>query len=574
MKRRLAAILATDVVGYSTLMHADEAGTLAALRAHRQELFDPETERHGGRIVKLMGDGALVEFPSVVDAVECALAIQKALINSGGPISLRIGINLGDVIYDGDDIYGDGVNVAARLEALAKPGGICISSIVQESIGNRVAAKFGDAGQHEVKGLPQPIRVWHWPPEEELKAAANQTASFQKPSIAVLPFVNMSRDPEQEYFSDGITEDILTELSRFRFLSVIARNSSFRYKGQATKGQDVGRELGVRYVLEGSVRKAGERVRITAQLIDANTGGHVWADRYDGELADVFELQDSITASVVGAVQPGIFSAEMDRAGRKRPSNLDAYDLYLRGWWNYFRLTREGMFEARKLLSLAIELDSGFAAAHTALASAHLYEFGRFWSNDPHRSLTEAVQAAQRAISLDPNDAEPHWILSLSLVFDRRYGLSLSEADRAVELNPNLAVAYCARSFAHTFGGQPEDGVKDAMKAIQFSPNDPFRFGFLNILTISQYASRNYEGAAEAATKLTGLAPQHPFGYFNLAAACGRLGQLQEAQHALQEGMRLHPNFSKEFIGALWPFKHASDLEHLLEGLHEVGLAK
>ncbi len=393
-----------------------------------------------------------------------------------------------------------------------------------------------------------------------------------KPSIAVLPFTNMSGDPDQEYFSDGVTEDIITELSRFHSLSVVTRNSSFRYKGQAPKVQDIGRELGIRYVLQGSVRKASEQVRITAQLIDATSGSHIWADRYDGGLADIFELQDEITASVVGAIHPGIFKAEMDRVKRKRPDNLNAYDLYLRGWWNGFQLTRESISEARKLLSKAIELDSGFAAAHTALAWAHFYEFARFWSDDSQRSLTEAIQAAQRAISLDANDAESHWMVSIGLTFDRQYDLGFAEAERALELNSNLAMAYCARSFVGALAGHPEDGVADALTALRLSPQDPFRFAFLNSLTMSQYASRNYEAAADAAMKLTGVAPEHPFGYFNLAAACGQLGRSQEARHALRQGMRYHPDFSKEFIGATAPYKDAADLERFLEGFHKAGL--
>ncbi len=382
----------------------------------------------------------------------------------------------------------------------------------------------------------------------------------------------MSGDPEQEYFSDGITEDIITELSRFRSLSVVARNSSFRYKGQSPKVRDIGRELGVRYVLEGSVRKASERVRITAQLIDATTGSHVWADRYDGGLANIFKLQDEITASVVGAIHPGIFKAEMDRVKRKRVENLDAYDLYQRGWWNFFQLTRESMSEAQELLSKAIELDGSFAAAHTALAWAHFYEFVRFWSDDPQRSLSEAIQAAQRAISLDANDAEPHWMVSLGMLFDRQYDLAFAEAERAVELNPNLAMTYCARSFTGVLGGRPEDGVADALKALRLSPQDPFRFIFLDALSLSHYTSRNYEAAADAAMQLTAAAPEHPFGYFVFAAACGQLGRSQEARHALRQGMQYQPDVSKEFIDASTPFRNAADLEHLMGGLHKAGL--
>ncbi|MCZ6863068.1 MAG: adenylate/guanylate cyclase domain-containing protein [Alphaproteobacteria bacterium] len=581
-QRRLAAVVSADMVGYSRLMEADETGTLAQIKTHRKEVIDPKIAEYGGRVVKLSGDGILIEFPSVVNAVQSMVAIQRAMAvrNAGVPadrrIVFRVGINLGDVIVEGDDIYGNGVNLAARLEALAEPGGVCISSTVRDHIEGKVKAAFEDAGEHEVKNITKPVHVWRWANETGGPAGAGMPSQPLplpgKPSIAVLPFDNMSGDTEQDYFSDGVTEDIITELSRFRSLSVVARNSSFRYKGQSPNIQDISRELGVRYVLEGSVRKASERVRITAQLIDATSGSPVWADRYDGGLADIFELQDEITASVVGAIHPGIFKAEMDRVKRKRPDNLNAYDLYLRGWWNYFQLTRESISKARELHSKAIELDSGFAAAHTALAGAHFYEFARYWSDDPQRSLAEAIQAAQSAISLDANDAEPHWMVAISLIFERKYDLAFAEAERAVELNSNLAMAYCARSFVGAFGARPEDGIADALTALRLSSQDPFRFAFFNSLTLSQYAARNYEAAADAATKLTGVAPEHPFGYFNMAAACGQLGRSQEARHALRQGMQYHPDLSKEFIGATWPYKDAADLEHFVEGLHKAGL--
>jgi adenylate cyclase len=469
--------------------------------------------------------------------------------------------------------------IAARVEGLADTGGICISRTARDQVRDKLDIVLDDLGEVEVKNIARPVRVFRVLDGSERpsagKTAASTEAAFalpDKPSIAVLPFDNMSGDPEQDYFSDGVTEDIITELSRFRSLSVVARNSSFRYKGQSPKIQDIGRELGVRYVLEGSVRKAIDRVRFTAQLIDATSGSHVWADRYDGRLGDIFELQDEITASVVGAIHPGIFKAEMDRVKRKRVEDLDVYDLYLRGWWKYFQLTRESMSEARELLSKAIELDGGFAAAHTALAHAHFHEFLRFWSDDPQRSLSEAIQGAQRAISLDANDAEPHWMVSFCVMFDRQYDLAFAEAERALELNPNLAMAYCARSLAAAFGGRPEDAVADALKALRLSPQDPFRFAFLNLLTLSHYASRNYEAAADAAMQLSGVAPEHPFGYFNLAAAYGQLGRLQEARHALQQGIQVHPDFSQEFIAAAWPYKDAADLEHFVEGLHKAGL--
>ncbi|MGI9422770.1 MAG: adenylate/guanylate cyclase domain-containing protein, partial [Hyphomicrobiaceae bacterium] len=361
MERRLAAILAADVVNYSRLMGEDEDGTLAALKAHRRELFNPETARYKGRIVKFIGDGALVEFSSVVDAVACAIAIQRALADQPGPIVLRMGVNLGDVIVDDDDIYGDGVNVAARIEALAEPGGICISDIVHESLGNRVDAEFSDAGSHQLKNIEKPVRIWRWrdpdtplssPPEVTVASAADE------PSIAVLPFENLSGDPEQEYFVDGITEDIILEISRFPDVLVISRNSAFTYKGKAVKVQDVCRELGVRCVLEGSVRKAGDRVRITAQLVDGRSGAQLWAERYNRRLEDVFAVQDDVTEKIVRAL-------EMELLGTvetpKPTESLEAYDCVLRGREQYRLFTKDGNVAARDSYERAIVLDPDYA---------------------------------------------------------------------------------------------------------------------------------------------------------------------------------------------------------------------
>ncbi len=382
MARRLAAILAADVVGYSSLMNDDETGTLAALKAHRAEVFDPVIAERGGRLVKLMGDGALVEFPSVVEAVEAALAIQQQVAAGDGPIRLRIGINLGDVIIDGDDIYGDGVNVAARLEALAEPGGVCISSVVHESIGNRVEAEFGDAGEHEVKGIDRPIRVWQWPATD---AAHAPLALPEKPSVAILPFENMSGDPEHEYFSDGITDDIATDLSKVSGLFVIARNATAAYKGRAAGLKEVAHELGVRYVLEGSVRRVGGKVRINARLTDANSTNQLWAERFDGELKDIFALQDQITESIVATLAVTLTRAEQDRAMHKEVRNLRAYDYVLQGTAYHTRMTNEDNVKAMALFTRAIELDPDYAPAHASLAWTLTHEANHEWSAEPHR---------------------------------------------------------------------------------------------------------------------------------------------------------------------------------------------
>jgi len=379
-QRRLAAIVSADVVGYSRLMGADEAGTHARLKARFSELVEPKIVEHGGRLVKLMGDGLLAEFSSAVDAVNWAVAVQTKIaeLNAGASdetrIDYRVGVNLGDIIVDQDDIFGDGVNVAARLQEIAEPGGVCISQKVHVEVHGKLAVEFADGGSQSVKNIAQPIHVWHWQPggqEAVQDPAVEQVDALQlpdKPSIAVLPFDNMSGDPEQEYFTDGITEDIITGISKLRWLFVIARNSSFVYKGQGIDVTQVSRELGVRYVLEGSVRRAGNRIRINAQLLDATTGMHVWAERYDRELVDIFDLQDEITANIVTAIGPEVTLAEIERARRKRPENLDAWDQYLRALPLIHQIKKEAIAEAKKQLQLAIKLDPNFVAAHAALA--------------------------------------------------------------------------------------------------------------------------------------------------------------------------------------------------------------
>ncbi len=420
MDRKLVAILAADVVGYSKLMADDEAGTLAALKTHRKELFDPEIEKRNGRIVKLVGDGVLVEFLSVIDAAECAIAIQQALTKDDGPIKLRIGINLGDVIVEGEDIYGDGVNLAARLEGLAEPGGVCISSLVYESVGNRIDSTFEYAGEHEVKNIDRPIKVWMWSSEANSRSPANtesQLAKQNKPSIAVLPFDNMSGDPEQDYFADGVVEDIITALSRMPWLFVIARNSSFVYKGRAVDVKEVGRDLGVRYVLEGSIRKAGGKLRITGQLIDATTSAHLWADRYDGSLEDIFDLQDQVTSSVVGAIAPKLELAEIERAKYKPTSSLDAYDNYLRGMAAFHRWAAEENEEALNHFYRAIEIDPDFAIAH-GMAARCINQLAVVQpSAIGTEEITEAKRLARRAADLGRNDALALCMAGITLGF-------------------------------------------------------------------------------------------------------------------------------------------------------------
>ena len=451
VQRRLSAILdpcGRRGVGYSRLIRADEEGTLAALKAHRKELIDPKTAEHGGRIVKLMGDGALVEFASVVDAVECALAIQRGMgeRNAGMPedrrIVLRIGINLGDIVVDGDDIYGDGVNVAARLEGLADPGGVAISGAVYEQVRNRIGLPFEDMGEQDVKNIDRPVRVWRWVVDDsvgatEIAAKAQPLPLPDKPSIAVLPFNNLSNDPEQEYFADSITEDIITELSRLRGFFVIARNSTFVYKGRAVSISEVAHELGVRYVLEGSVRRAGGRVRVTAQLIEGETGSHLWAERYDRDLEDIFAVQDEITQRIVGALEPSVIDAEAERSSRQRPKILDAWSYVARALPLIWTWSDKDYTQAEPLLLKAIEISPNYARAHSILAVGLICNawFGRA---GPHEGFVDrALAEAKTAVGLDEQDPWGHMVLGFVHGYTRNCDDAIAEMQRALDLNPN-----------------------------------------------------------------------------------------------------------------------------------------
>lgn len=577
VQRRLAAILAADVVGYSRLIRADEVGTLERLRVHRAELIDPQIAEHDGRIVKLMGDGALVEFASVVDAVHCAAAIQGAMParNEGEPedrrIVFRIGINLGDVIVEGDDIHGDGVNIAARLEGLSNPGGVCVSGVVYESVKDKLDLGFDDLGPQTVKNIPEPVRVYALRIESSEELSTRDLPLPSKPSIAVLPFDNMSGDPEQEYFADGIADDIITELSRFRELFVIARNSSFTYKGQAVDIKRVGRELGVRYVLEGGVRKAGNRVRIAVQLIEAESGNHLWAEKFDGDLADTFELQDRITASVSGIIQPTMFRAEIERTKRKSLETTDAYDLQLQGWSACLRMVREGYFEGLELAHAAVRADETYSAAHTLVAWVNFMGFLFGWADDPQESLRTAAKAAQQAVELDDADAQAHVVLAFTHVFEREYNTAVAESERALQVNPNLAWAEFTRGVVCVYTGQPKDGAVSCERAIRLSPRDPFTFAFLNALSICQYALREYSASVVTAAKIVALKPDYLFGHWHTAIACAQLGHMDQARRAFEEVVRINPNFDRAFVESVAPFQNPDELEHQIDGLKKAG---
>src|SRR5271167_2534301 len=467
--RRLAAILAADVAGYSRLIEADEEGTLERVKALRRELLDPKIAEHRGRIVKTTGDGLLVEFASVVDAVRCAVEVQQAMperntgIAAESRIELRIGINLGDVIVEGDDLYGDGVNIAARIEALADPGGVFVSNTVHDHVRDRLPFVFEDLGERQVKNITRPVRVYRV--RDADATAKNPSVSSSpalplpdKPSVAVLPFTNMSPEPEQEFFADGIAEDVITALSRYPSLFVIARNSSFTYKARAVDVKQVGRELGVRYVLEGSLRKSSNRIRVTAQLVEAETGKHVWAERYDRDLADIFALQDEITEAVTIAIAPAIADAEQRRALRKPPGSLDAWAAYQRGLWHLSKFTSDDTALGEKFFRQAIDLDPTFSGGYGRLAAAQ----GRavdFQTRDLPETLSLEEGLARQAVALDGADAEARSHLANALYRRGDYEGGLAEAERALAISPNLAVAHSVLGKTLLFSGRPEKGI-------------------------------------------------------------------------------------------------------------------
>ena len=582
INRKLAAILAADVVGYSRLMAADEAGTLAALKRHREVVFDPAVAAHNGRIVKLIGDGTIVEFGSVVDAVNCALSVQRrngALPDEGfgqSKIILRIGVNLGDVIIEGDDIYGDGVNIAARLEPLAEPGGICVSSIVNESIGNRIDVRFQDGGEISVKNIDRPIRVWMWHPGATPLAAAKSNAAKSEPngataSIAILPFTNMSGDPEQEYFSDGITEDIITDLSKIAGLTVIARNSSFTYKGRSVDIRTVGRDLGVRSVLEGSIRRADKRVRITAQLVDAATGGHLWAERYDRDLTDIFEVQDDVTRRIVDALKVTLSPAENARLSAGGTSSTDAYDYVLRGRELLLGKTknRETFEQSTKLFMRALEIDPNYPKAYAALSMAYNLDYQNRWSDNPDSSLPLAKRYAEQAIEKDPNEPFARLVASWAAIFEKDLDRATSEVNTALRLNPNFALAYSNLGSIHNYSGRPLEAIPVLERAMRLDP--AFKAQNLHFLGIAHLLAGKYETAAALLRERILLVPGTDFSRVFLASALGYLSEVDEARRVWHELNEINPKYSFREHFSRQPFRQ-EDVERVAEGLTKAGL--
>jgi len=587
VERRLAAILAADVVGYSRMIRADEEGTLLALRRVRQELIDPKIEEHRGRIVKLMGDGLLIEFASVVDAVACSGEVQHEMAkrNSNIPedeqIVFRVGINLGDVIIDGDDIQGDGVNVAARLEGLSEPGGMCISDAVHEQVRDRLELRFEDLGAQEVKNIDRPVRAWRWTASTSEAAstssAIGDSVGLQdKPSVAVLPFTNMSGDKEQEYFSDGITEDLITEISRFRELAVVSRNSSFVFKGGNESLREVSGKLNAQYIVEGSVRKAGDRIRVTAQLIDARDDAHIWAERYDRALEDIFDVQDDIVRRIAGILVGRLAAERLTKIKNQSDDQLRAYDLFLRGRAHFFNWSIKENRKASQCLRSALDIEPDNAAAMALLSEVLLRMWLNGWSSDANADLQSALELAERADEIDADDSRTQTSLGMAYLFNGDPDKARHHFETALRINPNDTRVIVYYSRHAVFDGDIEKAVDLCRQALTLNPYGKYNWN----LGLASFAARDYAGAIA----LLGAIRNPPESVLALlAASYAMVGNLDAAQQTYQrfskaiEGapvMRAldQPSDWQKYYAARWPFRDKADFEHLTHALRKAGL--
>jgi len=579
VEQRLAAILAADVAGYSRLMEADAEATVAALEACRA-VFRDHVESCGGRIVDTAGDSVLAVFASAIGAVEAALAIQDSLGERNAALAedrrmlFRIGVNLGDVIEKPDgSVYGSGVNVAARLEGLSEPGGICLSGNAYEQVEGRLDVAFEDIGEHEVKNITRPVRAYKIGSDSR---AEPPSAFAERPSIAVLAFENLSGDTEQEYFADGIAEDLITELSRLRWLQVTARNSSFTYKGQSVDLRQVGRDLGVRYVVEGSVRKGGERVRITAQLIDTATGNHIWAERYDRELSDIFALQDEITETLVAALQTELGEFERERAHRKPPESLDAWEFYQRGMWHIWQLNPKDLAEAFRLFQRAGDLDPNFAQAFAALAYTLFGQVALSYADSPIENLEQALRFANQAVALDDKEAMARFALGRVQMLRGEHDVAIAELRTAIDLNPSMGLAHYGLAFAFALTRQSEQAISECDTALRLSPRDPFVWAFYAVRALARFFLGNYEAAAEDARH----AIRHPAAQFwchaILASALALLDRREEAKIALDKLLEVKPDFSPDAALSVYsPLKPEAlrpQFKTWIDGLRNAGL--
>jgi adenylate cyclase len=581
VQRRLAAILAADIAGYSALMGADEARTVRDLKAH-QAVVLPMIVDHGGRTIDTAGDGILAEFGSVVSAVECAVALQNTMaernvtVEGDRKMQFRIGINLGDVIHDEARVYGDGVNIAARLEGIAEPGGICMSGEAYDQVRRRLLLNFSDLGEQQLKNIAQPVRVYRIDLGQQLRAPVKQPLALpDKPSIAVLPFTNLSGDPKEDYFSGGVTEDIITELSRFSELFVIARNSSFQYKGKSPDIRQVGRELGVRYVLEGSIRRAGDRVRIAAQLIDAATGAHRWAERYDRILEDVFAVQDEIARTIVAILAAHVNKAEVERTLLKPPATWHAYDYYMRAadilasLHSSFKV--EELYETRRLLQQSLSMDANYARAHAMLAYTYSVSYGNPLDSDYLNSTTidHALQFARNAIQLEPTLPQAHGSFGTALTWRAKHDAAIAEFEKAVLLNPNFTDYRFA--MALVFAGEPARAIEVGEAHMRL---DPFYFPLaLGWLGLAYYMLKRYSEAITLLRECVSRAPNMRAGHLWLAATYAQSGQLEEAREEVAEVLRIEPNYTIDGIARRFAvFKYPKDSDHYFDGMRKAGL--
>ncbi|RWO35456.1 MAG: adenylate/guanylate cyclase domain-containing protein [Mesorhizobium sp.] len=574
MEQRLAAILAADMAGYSRLMEADESGTLARLRTHRIELVDPAIAKNKGRIIKTTGDGMLVEFQSVTDAVKCAVEIQQRMKrrNSDVPqerrIEFRIGINLGDIIFDDDDIFGDGVNIASRIEQLADVGGICVTAAVATQIADRLEIAMEDLGEKTLKNISRPVRLYRVGFDSHVLPEVEAKRSISKPSIVVLPFNNMSGDPEQEFFADGLTEDIITELSRHHELFVISRNSSFVYKNRAVNVREVAEKLDVQYLVEGSVRKIGNRVRVTVQLIDTANDAHIWADKYDRKLDDIFAIQDEVTAAIAATLPGRVEAAQRDQLARAKPANMAAYECVLAAKVLHHRGTIEDNERAQTLIGRAVALDPDYAHAHAWRACILGQAWVHNWCKDRDAVWNDIMAALDRALALDDNDADVHRILAAVNVNNNELTTARYHQERALALNPNYDLVVVQQGELLTWLGRPEEGIEWIRKAMQLNPHHPERFW--SHLGKAHFAARQYGEAIEAFMHLSTMdSVQHAF-----AAACyGWLGDEIAAAAHLGKIKTLDPQFDLDSFIATLHYAQKSDVQHVREGLLKAGIA-
>ena len=578
VSRRLAAILAADIAGYSALMGADDVRTVRDLKGH-QTIILPMIAEHGGRVIDTAGDGILAEFASVVNAVECAVVLQKtmaernAVADPASRMQFRIGINIGDVIHDETRLYGDGVNVAARLEGIAEPGGICLSGDAHGQVHRKLPLTFIDVGEQQLKNISAPVRVYRVDMGHFAPAAPSSRptqALPDKPSIAVLAFNNMSGEAEQEYFSDGISEDIITELSKLSELHVIARNSTFTYKGRAVDVKQVGRELSVRYVLEGSVRKSGNRVRVTGQLIDATSGAHIWAERFDRDLTDIFAVQDELTQQIISALKIRLAPEQKERLARKYTGDVEAYSLFLRGREQALIMTRSNGVEARRLLARAIEINPSLAAAHAYVALTHVADYNNGWAEVPEKSLETALEIAGHAVAMDEEDPYAHFALAVALVWKREHDRAFAEIQRCLALAPGSAEGHLAKSNIQYYMGNPLEAIETLNTYMRLDPLYPEMA--LYFLAQAQAALGQYEASVDTLKRRLERNPTSATSYALLASCYGHLGMLPESRAAWAELKKIDPDFSIERRRRILPFSDPRIFDDRLAGMRKAGL--